>query len=260
MLTQADISRITNQLTAFDCNPREAAIYAQCLQMGPSSVQEIARKLGYNRVTVHSAVEQLMQKGFLCETRKGKKRLIVAESPSVFSRILQRRANELKEMEGSLEQIVDFFRSVQGPKGSVPTVKFYEEVEGFKRMLEETLKAREEVLVFTYVDLFSKLIGPDYLEDYFVRRAAKGISTRLIFPPCPFSRRVNKKSKQYRIQVRELPEELVWRSGIFSWNDCIALMSFTQSKITCTIVENEDITNFYRKVIFELIWKLAKPM
>jgi len=160
----------------------------------------------------------------------------------------------------NLDHVVKLLNSVQVSDRSVPTVKFYEEVDGFKKMLEESLTARGEVLVFTYVDVFSEILDPDYLENYFKRRAAKGIHTRLIFPPCDFAERVNKKAKQYKIQVRLLPPELKWASGFFSWNDSVALMSYTEGRFTCTIIENKDITYFVRKVMFDLIWKQAKPI
>ena len=260
MINKTELSRISSELSYYGCNPRESEIYVLSLQVGPASVAELAKKLGHNRVTVHSAIEQLIRKGFLCETRKGKRRLIVAEPPNVLSRILQKKENELKLMHNGLESTVAMLDSLQVADGSIPAVKLYEEVDGFKRMLEETLSAQGEVLVFTYVDLFSKLLEPEYLEDYFARRSAKGIHTRLIFPPCSFANRVNRKAKQYKIQIRLLPEELKWRSGIFAWNDSLAIKSFTQGKLTCTIIENADIADFFRNVIFELSWQTAKPI
>mgnify|MGYP001604739152 CR=1 FL=1 len=36
------------------------------------------------------------------------------------------------------------------------------------------------------------------------------------------------------MQVRTLPAQYVRQSGIFSWNDCLALMSYTERHLTCT--------------------------
>lgn len=260
MLNSADLFRIITLLKQFDCNEGEAKIYVESLKMGPSSVQEIAKKIKKNRVTVHSAIEKLIEKNLLYETRKGKKRLIVAEEPDILYRLLQKRENEMDLMKSNLDYVTNLLQSVQASDHSVPTVKLYEGVDGFKKMLEETLESKGEVLVFTYVDLFSKLLDPDYLENYFVRRAKKGIHTRLIFPPCPFAERVNKKAKEYKIEVRLLPPDFKWKSGIFSWNDSISIKSFTEGKLTCTIVENKDIAHFYQNIIFNLCWEIAKPM
>jgi sugar-specific transcriptional regulator TrmB len=260
LLNSTQKSRILSQLNQFGCSDIEAEIYIQSLQIGPSTVQEVSQKLRKNRVTVHSAMEQLVVKGFLFESRRGKKRLLVAEEPAALFRILQKKKNDLELMESNLDHVVKLLNSVQVADRGQPSVRMYEGVDGFKKMLEESLTAKGEVLVFTYVDIFSKLLDPDYLENYFKRRAKKGIHTRLIFPPCRFADRVNKKAKQYNIRVRLLPSELKWASGFFSWNDCVALMSYTEGRLTCTIIENKDIVFFVRSIMFELIWRQAEEM
>ena len=248
------------QLKFLGCNDREATIYLHCLQVGPSSVQDIARKLRQNRITVHSAVEQMQAKGLLFETRKSKRRFIVAEEPVGLLRLFQKKENEMRLARSNLEHAVQLLSTVQGIDHSIPAVKLYEEVDGFKKMLEETLEARGEVLVYSNVDLLSKLVGVQHLEQYFRQRSRKNIHTRLIFPPCDFADLVKAKTRDYKIQVRLLPRDMQWRSGIFAWNESLALMSYTEQKLTCTIIENKDIAYFYRNIIFELCWEQARPM
>lgn len=260
MINESDILRIASLLKQFDCNQREAEIYIHSLKTGAETVQEIAKHLRYNRITAHSAIEQLIKKGLLYETRKGKKRLIIADNPDSLKHLLQKKENELKLIKTNIDYVTQLLSSFQTTDSSRPTVKLYEEIDGFKKMLEETLDAKTDVLVFTYVDIFSKLIGPDYLENYFKRRAAKNIHTKLIFPPCPFANKVSAKSKEYKIEVRTLPKELKWKAGIFAWNNWIAIQSFTEGKLTCTLIENIDIAFFYRNVIFPLCWKQSDPI
>lgn len=260
MLTSSDTQRITAILKQFDCNSRETQIYMHSLAVGQVSVQQLAKQLNQNRVTVHGAVDQLIEKGLLFETRKGKRRLIAAEEPKVLYRLWQQKQAELELTKTNLDYVTKMLSSLQRPDGSVPTVKLYEGVDGLKKMLEETLNAKGEVLVFTYVDLFSKLLSPSYLEKYYARRAEKNIHTRLIFPLAEFGKKVNAKAKQYKMQIRFLPPGITWKSGIFSWNNVIAIQSFTEGKVTCTVIENEDIAQFYRGVIYELCWKQAQSL
>lgn len=259
MLTRTDIGRIHEQLHFFGANPREANIYMRCLQTGPCSVQDIAHAMRMNRVTVHSAVGQMLEKGLLFETRKGKRRLIVAEEPMSLLRLLAQKEQEITRARGNMERIMQLLTSLQSTDHSTPTMKLYEGVDGFKKMLEETMSARGELLVFSYVSLFSSLVGVKNLEEYFVRRAKRNIHTRLLFPPCEFADKVARRSKEYKIQVRTLPPKYVWQAGIFSWNDSIALLSYTEKQLTCSIIENRDIAHFFRMVIFELCWSQGTP-
>lgn len=258
MLNTSETRRVTEQLKSLGCTPREAQIYMECLRMGPASVQEIARRLKQNRITVHSAVQQLIEKELLFETRRGKRRFIVADEPVALFRLLQKKEEEISLSRENLKFITPLLASLQSVDQSLPTVRFFEGVSGFKRMLEETLSARGEVFVFSFVDLFSRLVGTEYLERHFKQRAAKNIHARLIFPECTIADRLNRKAREYKIQVRFLPKTFVWQSGIFSWNDCIALTSYTEQKLTCTIIENRDIAHFYRSIIFEMCWNQAQ--
>lgn len=255
-----DQQHIFAQLRHFGCNEQEAKLYIHSLATGPETIQKLAKGLGRNRTTVHSEVEQLLKKGLLYETRKDKKRYIGAENPNVLYNLLHQRETELNSLKTGISYAVELLQNIKVHDGRVPTVRFYEGVDGFKKMLEETLSAKGEVLVFTYVKLFSELVEPKYLERYFQRRSEKGIKTRLIFPPCDFATKVSQKSVQYKIRVRLMPENVEWKAGIFSWNDTVAIQSFTEGKLTCTIIENKDIAHFYRTVMYEMLWSQTKDV
>jgi len=257
MLTSAEQHRILSLLKQFGCHERGAEIYMQCLSMDPASIQEIARRAKTNRFTVHSAVEELIEKGLLFETRHGKRRLIAAENPDVLFTLLERKCADIHRLSGAVEYAANLLRSLQPTETSKPSVRFYEGIDGYKRMLEETLSARSEILVFSYVPLLAELVGEENLEQYFRKRGRRGISTRLIFPHCGFADRVSKRAKEYRIAIRYLPLGTQWQSGIFCWNDSIALLSYTQNRLNCTVIENKDIANFYANIIFELCWQQA---
>ena len=260
MLTRTDTERIHEQLHFFGANARESAIYMQCLQLGATTVQKLAHTMKMNRVTVHSAVEQMIEKGLLFESRKGKRRLIVAEEPVSLLRLLVQKEQEIVRVRGGMEHILQLLTSLQSADHSVSTIKHYEGVEGFKKMLEETLSSRGEILIFSYVPIFSELVGLKYLDEYFHRRADRDIHARMLSPPCVYADQLAANSGEYRLQVRTLPKQYTWQSGIFSWNDCLALMSYTERNLTCTIIENRDIAYFFRLVLFELCWSLATPI
>jgi sugar-specific transcriptional regulator TrmB len=257
MLNEQERYRVSTYLKHFECNEREVEIYLQSLKLGPSSVQEIARSLKMNRVTVHSAIEHLINKGLLCETRKGKRRLILAEDPSILSNITQKKLNELNQMQGNLDYLVDILSKVKSEDAARPSVKFYEGADGLKKMLEETLEAENDVLLFSYVQLLADAVDANYLEDYVQRRAEKGIQTKLIFPKCQYGDLLNNKTEEYKLQIKLLPAKYQWTAGFFSWNNKVAFLSYTEGKRTVTIIENKDISFFVRNVIFDIAWEFA---
>lgn len=258
MLNKADSARIFSLLEKLGCNVTQAEVYVQSLQIGLASVQQIADALMQNRFTIHSAVQQLMKKGLLYETKKGKRRMIGAEDPDVLYHLIELKQSELQSLKTSLDYGANLLRSLQPIHPHRPTVRFYDGTDGLKKMMEETLNSRNDILVFSNVDLLAKLCGADYLENYYKRRAARGIHTQLIFPMgADFAERVKTKREKYNIDYRFLPKSYKWQSGIFAWNNAISLLSYTEQQVTCTIIENDDIADFYRNVDFKLNWEKA---
>lgn len=261
MLSRVEERFIKEQLVLYGCTDREVEIYLHALQAGPSSVQDVAQILGYNRITIHSACAQLIKKGFLFETRKGKRRLLIAEEPEALFRLLKVKENELEVAKANLGYVVGLLSREHTPLSSTPTVQFHQGKDGFKRMLEMSLSAKKEFLGLINVDLFANHLTPAYLEDFFERRANLGIHSRLIWPQCgEFAKQILPKAIKYKTQIRVLPFSKEWRSGFISWNNSVSIKSFSAGQITCTIVENDDIASFYQDVIFESLWSNAKPL
>lgn len=259
MLSLAEKKFLTEQLSLYDCTEREAEIYLEILRRGPSTVYEISGALGDNRITIHSACAQLLKKGLLFESRKGKRRLLVAESPEVLFKLLSSKEAELESAKANLAYAVKLLNKNYSYLRSQPSVKFYEGVDGFRRMLELTLESKSEFLGLINVELFAKYLDPEFLKSYFMRRSRKGIHSKLIWPRLDnFAKEVIKQSNELKIQVRILESKTEWSSGFISWDNSLSLKSFRDGQITCTIVENKDIVGFYRELIFPYLWNQAK--
>ncbi len=260
MLTSTELARVKAQLGQLECNEREAEIYLQSLSLGASSIQDLARSLKMNRITVHSAAEQLIEKGLLFESRKGKKRLIAATEPEAFRAILQRKRNALRVAEQNLDYTIGLLAKLRPESASKPSIKFYEGLDGFKKMIEETLETAGEILIWQNVGRLTEFVETDYLEDCVRRRSEKGIASRLIFPPGSFAERLQGKAEKYKAKIRLLPVDPLWSAGIFLWDSKVALLSLTAGKHTCTILENQDLAYFFRKIVFGTAWEKAKPI
>lgn len=260
MLTAADQLRIISFLKRFGCNTSEALAYVETLKLGTTSIQELSRKLKRNRIAVYYNVQQLIEKGFLFEIRKGKKRFIVAEDAAVLSKIIEKRYSELHSLQNDAEYITQLLDSIHPAKHEVTVVKLYEEIEGFKKMLEETLHAKSEIMIFSNTSIFSKMVGEEYYENYFRRKAAHGIYTRIIYPPCSFAEKLNNKKEEYKIDLRFFSQNQLSESGFYLWDDTLAIKSLKENKRSCTIIENKEIARFFRENIFNHFWKEAQPL
>lgn len=261
MLSSADKLRVIAYLKNFGCNSHETLAYLEMLAMGTTSVQELSRKLKRNRVTVYYAVHQLIKKGLLFETRKGSKRFIVAEDSDILSKLVTQKEHELNTVQENLPYISKLLHSIHVDQHEPTTVKLYEGAAGFKKMLEETLSAEKEILVFSNMVLSKiHLLGEEYFENYFKRRAEKHIHTRIIYPSNPFADKMNQRKEEYKIDMRVLPQDERSGSGFYLWNNTVAILSLEEDKRSCTIIENRDVAHFFRNNIFDYLWEQAKTL
>jgi len=172
--------QILTHLRSVGCTKREAEIYLDVLVNGGSTIQEISNRLGQNRVTIHSAVEQLLGKGIFSETRRDRRRLILAEEPEVFLRLLNRRQQELSIATNHAEQAIGLLKQLARETKSTPKLRLHHGADGFKQLLEESLSATTEMLVVTDIEKFSELLSKEYLVSYFKRRRnTSGSSARI---------------------------------------------------------------------------------
>lgn len=245
---------LQEQLVHCGFTPKEARIYLDCFTHGASSVQQIADRLKLNRITVHSAAEQLLERGMLLESREGRRRLLIAEEPAKLSQIAEAKEIQLRNERAEIEQLISALSLVAKQDRSTPHFRVYKGVEGLKGLLDETLEADNMVRVFIDIEQFVSLLSADYLLHYYERRAKRGIRSKLIWPDCEFSHTVRARQERWNMEVRLSPNFKKAKVGFFSWNNKVGIKSLVEDKLTCTIIESKEIARFYQSLLFDQIW------
>jgi sugar-specific transcriptional regulator TrmB len=72
---------------------KEADTYLAMLELGPASVQDIAKKAGINRTTTYVMIEGLKKHGLVSTFERGKKTLFSAENPEQLLDILTKETS-----------------------------------------------------------------------------------------------------------------------------------------------------------------------
>jgi sugar-specific transcriptional regulator TrmB len=177
------------QLQQLDLTGKKADVYLACLELGSATVIEIAKKAGIKRTTAYDILLDLIQKGLVSETAKGKKRLFVGEDPEKIKKDLQRK-------EGLISEILPMLKSVYNVRGVKPKIRFYEGIEGLKEAYLDTLKYPGEILAVGG-EVTVKGVGHDWILDYVSKRVRKGIYLRGIVAKSEFI------EKEYTSKDRE---------------------------------------------------------
>ena len=126
----------------------------------------------------------------------------------------------------------------------LPVVSFYPGAEGFRQAYELSLSATNEFLGCIAIQIMGEILGPAYINNYFKRRAEKGIRSRIIWPRSNLARGLLSKATLYKFQARFLAPDPEWQAGFLSWNDSLAILSLRRGHAGCMLVRGKAIAYF----------------
>lgn len=129
------------ELRKLGLTEKEVKVYLTSLDLGPTSVQNIAQAAGLSRPTTYEIIKKLREKGLFFESKENKKRRFIAQPPERILGILRTWKRELEEKEREFIRIIADLETkyLKGNAG----VKLFKGKEG--------LRALEEIISFTSV-------------------------------------------------------------------------------------------------------------
>ncbi len=105
---------------------KEADTYLAALQLGFSSVQDLAEQTGFNRTSVYGYIKNLISRGLIRTQEKTGKVYYVAESPTRLIELHEKEEKELKKKKEMLDDLLPQLESLYNLAKDKPEVKFFE--------------------------------------------------------------------------------------------------------------------------------------
>lgn len=137
------------ELRKLGLKENEVAVYLAGLELGPTSVLAIAQKTKISRPTVYVILETLKQRGFFLETKEGKKKYFLAQSPDSLLGVLKIQKRALEEKEREFVRIISALKSKYSPQ-EAGGMKAYKGNEGLKVVEEElTFTSSAKILLLS---------------------------------------------------------------------------------------------------------------
>ncbi len=225
---------------------KHAKIYLACLELGKTSIIEVARKTGIKRTTVYENIDEMIHAGYIKTTSQGKRKMFVALDPQELKKLFKKR-------EEILEQLMPQLMSINNVNEIKPKVWFYQDREGILKAYEDSLNyPGSEVFGWASGEI-TKLFSIKECGNYITKRMRKKIMQTLIVPNDQDTAKfVKNDSRQLRrtklINADEYPFKIeiniyANRAAIFSIKDKMAI-----------IIESEVISSAMR-MIFKMCWK-----
>lgn len=237
-------------LEAVGFDDKEASLYLVGLQLGTAPASEYAKRTKINRITTYNALEELVHKGYFTMVKKMRAKWYAPVAPEYL-------AIESRKNAEALDRALPELRSLQGAEHRKPRVRFFEGWEGVKRVYEDTLTAKSELLNFANSAVVREY-WPNYDEEYVAERVKRGIHLRGIAPDDKAGRMVHGEDKEKHREIRLVPtRDFDFTNEINVYDHKVAICSFaSQPDMFGVIIESKEVSETQRQ-IFEMAWRFA---
>jgi len=243
---------IENIFEVLDLNLVDVKVYEAALELGPTSVQSIARKAKIVRTTAYRSIDRLKEKGLMSVSVMGKKKYFVAEDPEKLINLTKDKSKQIQQAKKTLSEILPKLKGIANTVSGKPKVRFYEGAEGLKSVYDETLNYRN-ILVHCMTEGWPKLI-PDYLPEYLRQVQKRGIKTREVVETSPRGNEYCRLYSSKNNKILQLPKKYKSETDYMIYGNKVAFLSYNRKNPVGIVVEDEEIVR-HEKIHFEVMWK-----
>ena len=139
------LHQIQPLLSKLGLNITEQSVYLAGLSLGPSTILQLAEQSKLKRLTVHQAVQSLVDQGIMMETYYGKRRLVYPNNADGLRLLLEEKKFALRQLEQELESSKSVFDAIITARNSFSNTRLYHGIEGINTTLLEIAHDGQDV-------------------------------------------------------------------------------------------------------------------
>lgn len=236
-----------NKLIDFGLSDKEARVYLALLELGPSSVTEVARRAKVARTNTYHLLTALLSYGLVSSSEGESKAIYSAEKPERFLYFMQERLNEAERHYKEAEELMPELKTIYHDPDKKLSVRYYEGVEGIITAYEDTLTAKSKILGCASVEHEHSFFS-GYFPTYYERRTKKGIEVECFLAEAEDSLRIKGLDNQYLRTTRIVPKEFTISPEINIYDNKVAILSLKEK--FGVIIESHEVAGAFKKMFF----------
>jgi HTH-type transcriptional regulator, sugar sensing transcriptional regulator len=241
-------------LNEIGLSDKEAEIYQILLRIGVAPAKKVVLEANMPRGTVYEILEQLTKKQLL-EQFQNEKNITVfrVRHPYALKEFIESQKEKISQTEVKLDSLFADFVNLYSQSQNRPGVKFYEGIEGVKKVLWDTLNSKTEILTIADIEAIKKYIY-DINEEYVKQRNKKAIPKRLLVQDTPYARERQKNyseithSKLFKLDINP------FNTMMQIYDNKIAYITMTENFFISIIIEDSFLYSMH-KALFNSIWE-----
>ena len=220
----------------------------------------IAKKIKRSRAIVYKDLEELEKLNLIEKHNlKNKPSVFQATHPSNLEKLIEEKENKLKKDKQIFENMLPNLISDFNITHSKPGIKYFEGIDGIKKVLEDSLTAKNTILSYADLEAIYKYT-PEINEWYIQKRNRKKIKKRAILIDTPYARKFLQNYYSKITETRLIPDALFPFGSVMQiYDNKISYISLSETDKTGMIIEDKNIAQMHRS-IFEFSWNYAKKI
>ena len=237
------------ELISLGFTENEAAVYSTLLELGSTNAGQIIKKTKLHRNIVYENLDKLIEKGLASYVIIRNIKYFETTPPDELKEYVEKQKQEALRKEEIVEKLVPQIKKVRSSIERKQDATIFGGKRGLKTIIEETTKAKSEILVFGTGWGMKETLG-SYYEQWHLKLKENKIKARILLP-------VNKKGYFLKPFIaRYLPEKNVFPSTICIFDDKVLNVMWSEEPIGILITSEKAVQS--HKQYFELLWKIAK--
>lgn len=242
-------------LQEYGLSKTEAQSYLAILELGAAPVSSIARRSGENRVTVYSALKNLVKKWLATQVNKKNTTYYSVIWPDMLIKKLEDKYHMFKE---ALPQ----FLAIANKYDNKPKVQFFDGIEWLKVLYEEVILSGK---IMPIGEPFLTFVGTSKIDSRFQEYLSKEFVPWRLKHPTKTRVIAAKSTSKYAEYNIKSHESIVIDDPVFDFaneiiiygNDKVAILMYNTNELCGLTIESTTLHNGL-KSMFNLIRKLAK--
>lgn len=236
----------------------QALMYKTLLKYGVLPASKASLKAGIKRSLGYKVIEQLVSMG-LVEKIDKKVALFAPNHPAKLKEMVQNQVDSLKNIENTLSASLGTMISEYNMTIGKPNVRFFEGLDGVKKVLEDSLYSTEEILSYADITSIQKYI-PKINEWYVEERKKRNITKRGVLLDTAEARKI---LESYNTQITDSKliklDTKPFESIMQIYDGKVTYITLSEKQMLGVIIEDTSIYAMH-KSLFEFTWTSAKEI
>lgn len=233
-------------------DPKESMVYEEILQNGKIAVVNILKNLNLKKGDLYNVLGRLEDKKMVQSLPEYKRLTYTVSDPQVIEQAILEKEKNIEEAKGRMFELFSLYNLNKGKPG----VRFAEGKEGIKKLFNETLKSKTEIV--GYADAEGWIVNfSEYTKWYGRERIKKNIKERIIITDTPKTVEYMKDYDAKVTQFKFLPHQQYKFSMEKDIFDDKVIYATMREPFIAILIEDKEIADTER-AIFELSWNSVK--